>query len=205
MQGEGSRFTLWLVVPAAAAPVTARDRGPLAAVPLAQRDRQGQSNGASLVDVGRVLLEDLNAITARFVAAVRADSTTLPNVDRLTDVQLQNHLRTWLADIAQALIILQSTPDDPSELMRDTTEIQRVVSERHGVQRQRLAWTETALSREFQLLRQVIDEVLDARRETRASGYARSVLEGFIEQAEHTSLRALRNALRTSSSASAPL
>ena len=124
-------------------------------------------------------------------------------MDKLTDVQLENHFRTWLADTAQALMILHSTPGDPSELMRDTTEIQRVVAERHGVQRHRLAWNEAALSREFQLLRQVIDDVLAMRGEP--DGHARSVLDGFIEQSEHTSLRALRHAMRMSSTAALPL
>jgi signal transduction histidine kinase len=205
VQGEGSRFTLWLVAPAEVATVIPQERALTAAVPAMQLPRQGRQPNADLANLGSALLEEVNVITARFVAALRSDSATFTNVDKLTDVQLQNHVQTGLADIAQALMILESTSGDPSELMRDTTEIQRVVSERHGVQRQRLGWTEAALSREFQLLRKVMEEVLVARGEVRPGEQARSLLQGFIERAELTSLRALRQAVRTSSVAAAPV
>ncbi|MDQ4080827.1 MAG: ATP-binding protein [Gemmatimonadota bacterium] len=191
VQGEGSRFTLWLVAPVETAAVKAPQHPPAVAV--------GAKVHNELADIGRRLLEKLIVITERFTTALRADPTTFPNVDKLTDVQLQNHLQTTLADIAQALIILQSTTGDPSEVMRDTTEIQRVVSERHGVQRQRLGWTEAVLSREFHLLRQVVDDVLFAGKKVRAGERGRSLLERFIEHAEQNSLRALRYAVRTTS------
>jgi PAS domain S-box-containing protein len=197
VQGEGSSFMLWLVAPAEIAPVIPRERAP-SAIPTMQPARQARTQDADLADLGRALLEELNVISARFVVALRSDPAAFPNIDKLTDVQLQNHLQTAVADIAQALMILQSTSGDPSELMRDTTEIQRVVSERHGVQRQRLGWNEAALSREFQFLRHVIADVLVARGGVRPGERARSLLEGFIEQAEQTSLRALRHAIRTS-------
>jgi hypothetical protein len=201
VQGEGSRFSLWLVAPAQPVPATPRERAPSAAVPVIHSTSTGRREPSDLADVGRMLLERLVVITERFTAALRADPATFPNVDKLTDVQLQNHLQTTLADIAQALLILQSTPGDPSELMRDGTEIQRVVSERHGVQRQRLGWTEAALSREFHLLRQVIDDVLLVRDAVRPGERGRPLLERFLEQAEQTSLRALRHAVRTTSAA----
>jgi hypothetical protein len=47
-------------------------------------------------------------------------------------------------------------------------------------------------------LRRVIAEVLAARADIRAGARARSLLDGFIEQAEQTSVRALRQAARTS-------
>jgi signal transduction histidine kinase len=205
VQGEGSRFTLWLVAPAEVAPMIPPERAPAAAVAATRLPSQGTKRSTDLASLGRALLEELNVIAGRFVAAMRSDSVTFPNVGKLTDVQLQNHLQTGLADIAQALMILQATSGDPSELMRDTTEIQRVVSERHGVQRQRLGWTEAALVREFEILRAVIADVLEGRREARHGEESRSLLEGFIEQAEQTSLRALRHAVRTSSLSPVPL
>jgi PAS domain S-box-containing protein len=199
VQGEGSRFTLWLVAPAEAAPAISRARAPSETLPTVPVGQHARRQNAALAALGRALLEELNVITARFVTALRSEAPRFPNVDKLTDVQLQNHLQTSLADIAQGLMILQATPGDPSELMRDTTEIQRVVSERHGVQRQRLGWTEAALSHEYRLLRQVIDEALAARGGVRPGEQARSLLEGFIEQSEQASVRALRHAVRTSS------
>jgi hypothetical protein len=203
VQGEGSSFTLWAVAPATAAPVISRAYTPKSTSAVSGLPRQGTRADRDLADLGQALLEKVNSIAASFVAALRAEPATFPNVDKLTDVQLQNHIQTALADSAQALMILQSTSGDPSELMRDTTEIQRVVSERHGVQRQRLGWTETALSREFELLRRAIDDVLAAG-DVITGERGRSLLEGFIEQAEQTSRRALRHALRTSPTPVAP-
>jgi hypothetical protein len=160
--------------------------------------RESRKQSAEIAELGRAILEESTAIAARFVAGLREDPATFANVERLSDVQLQNHLQTGLADISQALMILQSTSGDPSELMRDTTEIQRVVAERHGVQRQRLGWSEAALSREFQILRHAIDEALAARSDLHVGREARALMEGFIEQLEQTSLRALRHAIRTS-------
>jgi hypothetical protein len=204
VQGEGSRFSLWLPAPVEDAAVTSQEHAPAVARPVAQAPRPQRPERADVADLGRALLEKLTVITERFVSALRSDRAAFPNVDKLTDVQLRNHLQTALADIAEALMILQSTSGDPSELMRDITEIQRVVSERHGLQRQRLGWSEAALSREFQLLRQAIDDVLLARDDARPGERARSLLEGFIEQAEQTSLRALRHAVRTLAVASMP-
>jgi PAS domain S-box-containing protein len=195
VQGEGSRFTLWLVTSPEVPPGIRRAgvraaTHPPTTTPKTQR--------ADIAELARGILEESNAITARFVAGLRDDPATFPNVERLSDVQLENHLRAALADMAQGLMILQSTSGDPSELMRDTTEIQRVVSERHGIQRQRLGWSEAALSREFQILRQAIDEALSARSDLHERREARELLEGFIGQSEQTSLRTLRHAIRTS-------
>jgi PAS domain S-box-containing protein len=195
VQGEGSRFTLWLATLPEAPGAIPRERVGAATIPGARRSRK---QSAELGELGRALLEESTSIAARFVVGLREDRATFPSVDRLSDVQLQNHLQTGLADIAQALMILQSTAGDPSELMRDTTEIQRVVSERHGVQRQRLGWTEAALSREFQILRRAIDEALAERSELHVGREARALLESFIERSEQTSLRTLRHAVRTS-------
>ena len=195
VQGEGSRFTLWLATPPEEPAALARERLSAATGPARRKTRQ---QSAEIAELGRAILEESTAIAARFVGGLRQDPATFPNVERLSDVQLQDHLQTELADIAQALMILQSTLGDPSELMRDTTEIQRVVSERHGVQRQRLGWSEQAMSREFQVLRQAIDEALAARSDLHVGREARALLQGFIEQSEQTSLRALRHAIRTS-------
>ncbi|HEU4749104.1 MAG TPA: hypothetical protein VFS56_11425, partial [Gemmatimonadaceae bacterium] len=99
--------------------------------------------------------------------------------------------RTWLADVGQALVVLGSTEGDRSELMRDGAEIQRHISERHGLQRYRLGWAEDALKREYQILREIIDDLLTGSLAPRsASGVGRSVLGSLIVHAESVSLRA---------------
>ena len=122
-----------------------------------------------------------------------------PTASRLTKLQLQDHFRTWLADVAQALIVLGTAEGDRSELLRDGTEIQRGIAERHGLQRFRLGWQEEALSREYHFVRDVIGELLDGTdKRVPVSPSARSLLNSLVHQAEAVSLRAFRQARATS-------
>jgi hypothetical protein len=150
-----------------------------------------------LAELGCALLEEVSGIVERFEWGLRADPASFPGVERLSDVQLRDHTSSWLADVAQVLVTLESA-SDPSELVRDGTEIQRVISERHGAQRYHLDWGEAALSCEFQALHGAIDEALAARGVLeRVAPEAQAVVAGFVRQAEQTALRGLRHAART--------
>ncbi|HWL39458.1 MAG TPA: hypothetical protein VNO75_04400, partial [Gemmatimonadaceae bacterium] len=93
--------------------------------------------------------------------------------------------------------VLGSTEGDRSELMRDGAEIQRNISERHGLQRYRLGWGEDALKREYQILRDVIDSRLEKSLGSGTSGVGRSVLGSLIVHAEALSLRAFNQTMTT--------
>lgn len=200
VQGEGSTFTLWL----AAAPV-ARQRSaerrqatPAQPAPILQWVDFDTAGDRSLVRVGEVLLEHINSLISRLVDRMRAEPAIFPTAARISEVQLQDHYRTWLADAAQALVVLGTTEGDRSELMRDGAEIQRHISERHGLQRYRLGWGEEALKREYQILREIIDERLDASLAGEpASGVGRSVLGSLIVHAESLSLRVFQQTRST--------
>ena len=200
IQGEGSTFTLWLPAsPSAAKRATERRAAtPAQPAPILQWVDFDTAGDRSLVEVGEVLLEHLNSIVAEFVDRLRAEPRVFPTATRISEVQLQDHYRTWLADAAQALVVLGTTEGDRSELMRDGAEIQRHISERHGLQRYRLGWGEEALKREYQILREVIDERLTASlpREP-ASGVGRSVLASLLVHAESLSLRAFQHTRST--------
>jgi signal transduction histidine kinase len=156
-------------------------------------------DGSDLAVVGHTLFGELHTITRHFVAALRGDPAAFPQAGRLSDAQLEDHVQTWLADVAQSLVILHGAGTDPSELMRDGTEIRRLISERHGVQRYRLGWSEEALVREFAVLRQRIDAVLAERGLPAAlMPHARTILSGATRQAEEISVRSFRSASRTS-------
>jgi PAS domain S-box-containing protein len=201
VQGEGSRFVLWLPE-APSTPALERQATPAEdALRRTRADAEVTYDAevaGALTHLGSALLEDLNEIVRRFVANLRADPEALPKVERLTDRQLEDHVQTWLTDVAQALIILATARGEPSDLMRDGTEIQRTVAERHGAQRHRLGWDEAALAREFASLRAAIDDTLAARGWPRdGTTGARGILAGFIRQAEEISRRGLRNSART--------
>jgi len=197
--GEGSCFTLWL--PAAPESTGAALRTEAGAPPAAPLPAAPAAEPA-LAEVGRALFGEIDAVVERMVTRLRTDPE-LPTVGRLSDTQLQDHVPTFLADVAQSFVILRSASGASSELLRDGTDIQKGISERHGAQRYRLGWSEAAVSREFVILREEVDVAL-ARRATVESAAAREAHElvgRFIEQAERASLRGYRNAALTSEGA----
>lgn len=89
-----------------------------------------------------------------------------------------------------ALCCLGSATGDPSHLMRDGTEIRREITERHVLQR--LGWDAHAMRMEFRLLREAILAVLTRPAATASiSPHARSLVDGFINQAEQRALKLL--------------
>ena len=204
IEGEGSCFTLRLPAASSAPPNEAPSEAPTAAAPATGASARDVTHargpdGSDLALVGRTLFGELHTIARDFVAALRADPSSFPQAGRLSDALLEDHVQTWLADVAQSLMILHGAGTDPSELMRDGTEIRRLISERHGVQRHRLGWSEEALVREFVVLRERIDAVLAARGIPAAlMPHARTILSGATRQAEEISVRSYRSASRTS-------
>ena len=73
-------------------------------------------------------------------------------------------MTSLLSDLFQALVTLESAEEldhaDESELLANGNRIQRLISELHGRQRQRLGWTEHALEREHQILREEVDSLV---------------------------------------------
>jgi hypothetical protein len=71
---------------------------------------------------------------------------------------------SFLSDLFQSLVVLENAEDlddpDESELLGDGIRIQRLISELHGQQRYRLGWTEHALEREYQILREEVDSLV---------------------------------------------
>ena len=192
--GTGSTFTVWLPAGSGRGVGTGGSLGdpgkPAAAVqPVPSRAGDVDSE---LVRLGQTLRGRLNEVLDRVMASMLGDPRVFPRASQLTPVQLQDHVATWIADVAQALIILGTATDDPSQLMRDGTEIRREITERHAVQRQRLGWDADALRAEFRLLRDATLGVLTGPGGAGGlSAQARSLLEGFIHQAERRALRVL--------------
>ena len=106
------------------------------------------------------------------------------------------------------------SPNEPNESVVDGSVIQRLVAERHGMQRARLGWTEQELIREFSILG---EELADAvrRRAPRAhvspspegsAGEAERAIEfltNAMKVAEGVSLETFRQAIEENGSASA--
>jgi hypothetical protein len=87
--------------------------------------------------------------------------------------------------------------------MRDSTAILRTIAETHGARRFTQGWTEAALRREHQLLRETLDRVVRARLASRASDLAAalSVMARITERTQMLGLAAFRYAAARAGSA----
>ena len=153
---EGSVFTLWL--PAG----TVEDER------TRPNWRVAADEGArlrGLADIGELLLREVETILEALTVRIREEGV-MPGAKTLKFSQLADHYPSLLADLGGMLIIIEEGEGQPSALIGDGTEIQRLVSEKHGAQRARLGWSVDDLRREYAILR---DELARAvRRRARA-------------------------------------
>jgi signal transduction histidine kinase len=170
--GEGAAFTLWL-------PAHAGEEKALA---------------PELARAGEVLQAELDRLVGGYVARLRADPA-IPAAHELDRVDLEDHVASFLVDIAQTLVILAETGGRP-DLIRDGSDLQRLISERHGAQRARLGWTAEALQREFQILGEEVEAALHRGSPTDsvASSEATETLRRLLSQAEEISVEGFRDA-----------
>jgi PAS domain S-box-containing protein len=174
--GMGSTFFLWL--PAAPEEVAA------APVP------EPRGSTGTLHELQRAVLGDLERILHAYVARLRSDPLT-PSAQGVSEAELEDHLASFLADVAQTLGSMDLAAGPESAALRDGTTIQRTIAERHGMQRVRLGWSEDEVRREFQLLREEVAAAV--RRRVRRSRQqeveeAIGVLDEFLARAERMSL-----------------
>jgi hypothetical protein len=180
--GKGSTFTLWLPREA-----------PADLVPL---DRHpGEPGTAGLGEMGSILLRGVNSILEAHARKLRTDPLT-PRAAAHDDAQLKDHQSSLLSDIAATLVALSEASPAQAQLLRDGSEIQRVVADLHGRQRAHLGWSEEALRREFEVLEQEVEAIM-----RRAAATERVVIDveaglGVIRQlldrVQRVSFRALR-------------
>src|SRR6266568_2181124 len=184
--GKGSTFTLWLP-----ADLTAKEVETLA--PIAGEAVTVQREVDGLGNVGRVLMESIEAVVQTIVDRVRTDPN-LTMAGGLKFSQLSDHLAALLADLSGALIVMEEAKGAASGTLADAVEIQRLIAERHGAQRQRLGWSESALRREFMIVREELEKVV-----RRASEFGDplpvedgiAVIGRFLDQAEYIAVRSL--------------
>ena len=184
--GKGSTFTLWLPAETSAKQV---EHAPTIAgqAVTVQRSVEGLS------DVGRALLTALEGTIEKIVERIRCDSN-LDVAAGLKYSQISDHFAAMLADVGGALVVMEEAGGSTSPTLADAVEIQRLISERHGTQRQRLGWTESAVRREFMIVREELEKVVRNASEFGdplpvEDGIA--VIGGFLDQAEYIAVRAL--------------
>jgi PAS domain S-box-containing protein len=184
--GEGSTFTLTLP---AAREAEALDRWteetwtePTRKLPL-------------LAAVGDVLRERADEIARGVAERMRQDPTTA-RAREVDTALLEDHYPTFLADLGQSLVLLAEEGARPT-VLRDGSEIQRIISELHGAQRVRLGWTEEELRREFEILCDEVEATVEAAAPGAVFDGGAEVIDlvrRLLTHAEHASLRGFRAA-----------
>jgi PAS domain S-box-containing protein len=184
--GLGSSFFVWL--PAASDEEVRQTEGSVA--PRAALERP-----ALLDEVRDAVLLELERILHAFVARLKADPQA-PGAAAQSEAELQDHLATFLSDLADTFRSLDLGTAESDHAIRDSTAIQRTVAERHGAQRCRLGWSEGELRREYQILREEVAAAI-ARQVTQRSpeemAAAVAAVSSFIAEAEKVSLESFRS------------
>jgi signal transduction histidine kinase len=176
--GQGSRFILWFPATGPAGRVQA---------PVPEPSTWPAEPGAipGLGELGRRLAESAEEVVRRLAERMRAE-LEVPGIERMSRAQLEDHLATYLMDLAQMMVTLDEEGGDPS-LLRDGEHIQRLLTWKHADQRVRLGWSAAQMRREHALLREELEQAL---RDVRLGDgeQARGVLRRLLADGESVSM-----------------
>ena len=182
---EGSTFTLWL--PAA------REGRSMSESADARTARSGPDYGSAdapgLSAVGDVLRQSIEVVLVAYTDRLRAAVPLGPEMRR---TELEDHAVSFLADLAQSLIILSEAGAEAAELLRDGSAIQRTIAEHHGARRCHQGWDLEALRVDHDVFRTEIERVIRMRLPVDNPGVEAAVivLQSLINRSEAVSIRA---------------
>ena len=188
--GQGSTFTLWLPAASGSQPISDTSRHDAAALGE-DRLEMPAPLAAELVDLSKTMLTRVKHALDAYTESVRASD--LPHVDSIRDVQIKDHSAPLLADIIYSLEVVGLAGGRSPDLLRDGSEIQRLISDLHGAQRYRLGWLEQHVAHDVQLLHAGILAQLDAiEAGDEVKSRARELLNRLMRVAEQISIRGYR-------------
>jgi hypothetical protein len=117
----------------------------------------------------------------------------------MTRIQLEDHAISFLADLAQSLVIVGDAGPEAAELLKDGSAIQRAIAEAHGARRHAQGWDEAALRRDHQVFREEVERAVRAglKPGSGAVDEAVHVLLGLVDRGQGIAVRAWRRAADT--------
>ena len=179
----GSTFTLWL--PATDIAPESAEMRPSA---LSARELHG------LCEIGAAINAAIPHMLDALVARLRGEEL-IPGAQAIRSAQLADHIGTWIADVASTIAAIEQLRGEPSRLVSDGSDIQMFVAERHGAQRAGLGCTTSGLEREWAILREELERVIQGAPVNEAAiAEAVGVMDRFIESGRAASVRALLRA-----------
>ena len=182
--GTGSAFFLWL--PAAAEEAIHSARG--------VADEMDTPGPRFLREVRDAILVEMERLLHVYVARLRSDPA-IPSAHAGSEADLEDHLATFLSDLAATFGAIDLAAPRESEAVHDGAAIQRTVAERHGSQRRRLGWAEAEVVREFDILQEEVRAAILRRLHDRHPEQLEGALDAvrtFIQAARDASLGSFR-------------
>jgi PAS domain S-box-containing protein len=205
--GLGSGFVVWLPAAEKGAPVREEGADSRVAGDLTRALERRDSPEAVLAEVGGSPRQGLSAVSdallgeaermvATHVARLRADPET-PSAQRSSGAELEDHLVTFLTDVAQCLTVAGEDGPAARLMLRDGSSIQQLIARRHGVQRAALGWRESELRRELRILREELHAAVGRHVGRSGEGDAErglGLVNHLLDAAEAEALDAFRGA-----------
>jgi hypothetical protein len=192
LPGVGSAFTLWL-------PAARHESGQLDETAVARRARAERDlthlDTPGLGEVGELLHGAVSVIIGAYTDRLRADRG-IPGGAAMTRIQLEDHAISFLADLAQSLVIVGDAGPEAVGLLKDGSAIQRAIAEAHGARRHAQGWDEAALRRDQDIFREEVERAVRAGLKTGSVAVddAVRVLLGLIDRGQGIAVRAWRRA-----------
>jgi hypothetical protein len=171
---------------------------------LAITEVTGTLRAKSASMLGERLRDRSEELIAKYVARMRSEPR-IPNAKELSQPVLEDHAMSLLGDVFQSIVILERATElrhlDESYLLKDGSQIQRLVAELHGRQRFRMGWTQDALNREYEILQEEITALL--KRQSQADvaehmGWAHEYMKHLVDRAHKASFAAFGAAVKES-------
>jgi signal transduction histidine kinase len=164
--GMGSTFLLWL--PAAPLEAVGVPRsGERRAVkrpdvdvvaPLLEPSELPDRAGI-LVQVSDTIIDRLETILARYLDRLRTDPLT-PSAREVSSSRIEDHLASFLADLAATIASMEVKDHELTDLLLDSSAIQRTIAMKHGEQRARLGWHADEIRREYQIIEEELTDAI---------------------------------------------